>query len=98
MRLALQLTSGPMSEDARTVRKIIEAALGQGHEVDLFLMDDGVYHLRSLEDLARAGLRLTVCAHNAYERGVGKVDYALFGGQNDWAEIVHDSQRVLSFG
>lgn len=98
MRLGILLTSGIESEDARTVRKIGEAALRLGHEVDLFLMDDGVFNLDRLRPLTEHGARITVCAHNAHERGVQKVEGVLFGGQNDWAEIVNRSERVIVFG
>lgn len=86
------------SQDVRSVRRIAEAALRQGHQVSLFLMDDGVYHMQALRDLAEQGVQIAVCAHNAYQRGLGKVEGVLFGGQNDWAEIVHDADRVIVFG
>ncbi len=98
MKLGIELTSGFGSQDAHTVRKLCEAALRQGHEVYLFVMDDGVFHLNRLKDLAEQGVNIAVCAHNAHERGVAKIDGLLFGGQNDWAEIVHDADRVIVFG
>jgi sulfur relay (sulfurtransferase) complex TusBCD TusD component (DsrE family) len=100
MKLAILLTSGVESEDARTVRKLTEAALKLGHQVGIFFMDDGVFLLDSMKDLAGAGAgaELVVCAHNCYEWGVGKVEGVLFGGQNDWAEMVHDAERVVVFG
>ncbi len=98
MKLAILLTSGMETEDSRTVDKLATAALELGHEVDIFFMDDGVFHLRRLEPLVGRGARFTVCAHNAYERGVEKMEGALFGGQNDWAEIVSQADRVVAFG
>lgn len=77
---------------------LARAAREMGHEVAIFFMDDGVFHLGRLEPLMGQGVRFTVCAHNAYERGVEKMEGALFGGQNDWAEIVSQADRVVSFG
>ena len=97
-KLGIMLTSGVESEDARTVRKITESALRLGHEVSLFLMDDGIYNLSSLQDLTKQGVQLTVCGHNAYEREVEKITGVLFGSQHDWAMTVHNSDRVIVFG
>jgi len=98
MKLAILLTSGLESEDGRTAHKLAEAALGLGHQVDIFFMDDGVYQLPGFEDLLGKGMKGTVCAHNAYQRGLGKREEFLIGGQNDWAEIVSAADRVVVFG
>lgn len=98
MKLAILLTAGLETEDGHTVDRLARAALEMGHEVDIFFMDDGVFHLRRLHPLMGQGARFTVCAHNAYERGLDKVEGALFGGQNDWAEIVSQADRVVVFG
>jgi sulfur relay (sulfurtransferase) complex TusBCD TusD component (DsrE family) len=98
MKLGIILTSGFGSQNAHTARRLIEAALRQGHQVSLFLMDDGVYLLRSFDDLVQKGLELVLCAHNAYQRNLEKVDGVLFGSQNDWAQIVNQADRVVSLG
>lgn len=98
MKLAILLTAGLETEDGHTVDKLSQAAVDMGHEVDIFFMDDGVFHLRRLGPLMSKGVRFTVCAHNAYEREQDKVEGALFGGQNDWAEIVSQADRVVVFG
>ena len=98
MKLAIQLASGLESEDVRTVKKLAEAALAQGHQVSLFLMDDGIYAASSLQDLAPKGAAIALCATNALQRGLQPMEGVLFGGQNDWAAMVHDSDRVLHFG
>jgi len=98
VKIAIQLLSGHDWEDARTVRKIAEAALALGHEVNIFLMDDGVYHSAAFAELANQGARLALCAHNAYQRGLPRVEGVLFGGQNDWAVMVAEADRVISFG
>ena len=98
MKLAIQLLSGFGSQDLRTATRLAEAALAQGHLVDIFFMDDGVYQLPGFEDLLGKGMKGTVCAHNAYQRGLGKREGFLFGGQNDWAEVVNAADRVVAFG
>ena len=101
MKLAILLTSGVGSQDARTVRKLTEAAREQGHGVSIFFMDDGVFLLDSMKNLAQGGAALVACAHNCYEWGVGKVERpegVLFGGQQDWAEMVQEADRVITFG
>lgn len=98
MKLGIQLTSGIESEDVHTVRQLALAAVAGGHQVNLFLMDDGVYALDRLKDLARQGVPISLCTHSASERGVAKVEGILWGSQWDWAQIVHDSDRVLNFG
>lgn len=98
MKLAILLTTGLETEDGHTVTQLSRAALALGHQVDIFLMDDGVYQLPRLLPLGGEGVKLTVCTHNAYERGLSKVEGALFGGQPDWAEIVAAADRVVSFG
>jgi sulfur relay (sulfurtransferase) complex TusBCD TusD component (DsrE family) len=98
MKLAIQLLTGLDSEDARTARKLAEAALTAGHEVSVFLMDDGVYHSEAFADLGQRGTNLALCAHNAHQRNLPRVEGVLFGGQNDWAEMVADADKVISFG
>lgn len=99
MKLGIEINAGYGSEDVHTVRKLTEAAIAQGHQVSIFLMDDGVYHAPALKDLAlKSGVEITVCAHTCSQRGVQKVEGIVWGGQYDWARIVHDSDRVLVFG
>lgn len=98
MKLAILLTSGRGSENTRTVAKLTEAALRQGHEVGLFLMRDGVYNVEALAPLAEGGATLAVCAHNATQRNVPSQEECLWGSQYDWANMVQEVDRVLVFG
>lgn len=98
MKLAIQLTSRFGAEDVRTARQLAEAALRQGHRVTFFLMEDGALSLPFLKDLPQRGVEIALCAHNAHQRGVFDGPSVLFGGQRDWAEIVHEADRVVSFG
>jgi len=98
MKLAILLTTGLESQDRHTVKRLAGAARRLGHEVSLFLMDDGVYCVGELRDLLEVGVEMAVCAHNCLQRGVGKVEGVLFGGQNDWADMVNKADRVVVFG
>ncbi|MDP2935783.1 MAG: DsrE family protein [Dehalococcoidia bacterium] len=98
MKLAIILTAGFGSQNVHTARRLAEAALEEGHQVALFLMNDGVYQLSSFGDLQEKGLDLSLCAHNAYQRGLEKVDGVLFGSQYDWAQAVNEADRVVALG
>lgn len=114
MNLAILLTTGPQERDVQTVSGLAEAALGRGWEVNMFLMGEGVRSLSALArlaDPARNGdgaggpptaaggsLSITVCAHNAEQRGVEPVAGVRWGSQADWAAMVAAAERVLAFG
>lgn len=98
MRLAILLASGFQSQDRRTVLRLAEAALTRGHHVSLFLMGDGVYCAPAIAGLARSGATLVWCDHNARERGLSEVPGVRAGSQYDWACMVAESDRALSFG
>ncbi|MBI2369183.1 MAG: DsrE family protein [Deltaproteobacteria bacterium] len=109
MNLGMLLTTSPEHQNSRTVVALARAALARGHEVSLFLMDDGVYNLVPgprvkaagwFAELARAGARLVVCALSMEERGVSKesvIEGVIFGNQYLHAQIVHGSDRFLTF-
>ena len=109
MTIGFLLTTSPERADARTVIRIARAALESGHQVELFLMDDGVYNVVAAPGhpvsgefarLMEAGASLTVCATNTGPRGVTK-ETALpgvrFGSQYDHAQMVARADRVLTF-
>ncbi len=100
MKLGILLTTSPENENTGTVIAISKAAREQGHEVSVFLMYDGVYNINKEEfaDLVKNGVNIAVCALNAEQRNVGKVDGILFGSQYDHACIAGDVDRFLSFG
>lgn len=98
MKLGIMLNTGFGSQNATTARRLVEAALEEGHQVSLFLMDEGVYNLNGFKDLQEKGLALSLCAHNAYQRCLEKIDGVLFGSQYDWAQIVNESDRVICLG
>ncbi len=100
MKLGILLTSSPENENTNTVISISSAALEQGHEVSIFLMYDGVYnvHKKEFAQLADKGVSIALCAMNAEQRKVGKVEGILFGSQYDHACIAGEVDRFISFG
>jgi len=100
MKLGILLTSSPENENTNTVIEISRAASKQGHEVSIFLMYDGVYnvHKKEFTELVFRGVKIAVCALNAEQRSVQKVDGILFGSQYDHACIAGDVDRFISFG
>ncbi len=72
----------------------------QGHDVSIFLMYDGVYNVNKKEfaELVDKGVEIAICAFNAEQRKVAKVDGILFGSQYDHACIASDVDRFISFG
>ncbi len=100
MKLGILLTTSPESENTNTVIAMSRAARRQGHQVSIFLMYDGVYnvHKKEFAELSDIGVNLTVCALNAEQRSVGKVEGILFGSQYDHACIAADADRFISFG
>jgi len=100
MKLGILLTTSPENENTNTVIAISKAAREEGHEVSIFLMYDGVYNVNKKEfaELAGKGVDIAICAFNAEQRKISKVDGILFGSQYDHACIASDVDRFISFG
>lgn len=98
MRLAILLTSGFESQDKHTAYRVAEAALARGHQVELFLMEQGVYSAPYLAGLSSRGASVVWCSHNAQQRGLPEVPGVREGSQFDWAAMVAAGDRVVSFG
>ncbi|MGR3295099.1 MAG: DsrE family protein [Candidatus Bathyanammoxibius sp.] len=98
-KLGILLTTSPESGNTHTVVRLTEAALSAGVAVEIFLMCDGVYHLREprLTELSEKGAKVVVCAHNAIERKVEREDFVHWGSQHDLAMLINESDRFLSF-
>ena len=86
MKIGFLLYSSPESADGQTVGQLAERLLSAGHEVSLFLMDDGVYHAVAAEDspgapgasqlglsrLLEQGARVSLCDVTAGARNLGE--------------------------
>jgi len=110
VKLGMLLTAGVASESARTALRLARAARTQGHDVELFLMDDGVYGVKrgkrtpvadEMASLIEGGAVVALCALNAEQRGVTAdeaVPGVLFGSQYDLAMLIGSADRFMSFG
>ncbi|MBI3804996.1 MAG: DsrE family protein [Nitrospirae bacterium] len=111
LTIGFLLTTSPEHQNSHTVFRLIEALLTAGHQVSLFLMDDGIYNLvriespkspaAQLEKLIKEGLTVSLCTQSAEGRGIFEAD-AIPGigwlSQHALSRIVARSDRFLSFG
>ncbi len=97
-QIAFLMMGSPESGATRSLVRLTEAALGQGHRVRIFLMCDGVYQMMfpAVNDLVAQGAEVVVCAHNAEERGVARHEGILWGSQYDLATMVAESDAYLA--
>lgn len=99
MKLGILLTTPPHHQNTHSVIQLCRSALQKGHDAGIFMMGDGVYNLlhRPLLELSGEGVELSICAHNATQRGLDKVDGVLWGSQFDLAVLANESDRFLTF-
>lgn len=71
-KLGLLLSVGPTHHSVETVYHLSRAALKQGHEVYLYLIDEGVksIHDRRYDELAESGVKLFACAYGCQQHKV----------------------------
>jgi len=75
-KLGLLLALPPSHESATTVHGLAEAALSAGHEVYLYLIDEGVKNLADpgYQQIARSGVKLFACAYGCQQHHVSTTD------------------------
>ncbi len=56
------------------------------------------YKKKEFTDLIEKGVNIAVCALNAEQRNIARVDCILFGSQYDHACIASEVDRFMSFG
>lgn len=100
--LGILLTTGFEHQDAHTVVRLARAAHAQGRRVRVFLMADGAYHIarEAFQALARDGIEVAVCAHNAEERAIPEVTGVPnlhWGSQFDLSLMTSECDRVIAF-
>lgn len=71
-KIGFLLALPPSHQSSETVIGLAQAALTAGHEVYLYLIDEGVKNMKSpsYQDLARAGVRMFVCAYGCHQHNV----------------------------
>jgi len=98
-KLGLLLTTSPEHANTNTVIKLAEAALAKGVEVRIFIMCDGVLNIHNISflRLTDKGARICLCQQNLNERFQDETDDVTMGSQYDFAENVHEIDRLLAF-
>jgi sulfur relay (sulfurtransferase) complex TusBCD TusD component (DsrE family) len=71
-KLGLLLALPPSDPSATTVHGLAQAALETGHEVYLYLIDEGVKNIHSLpyQQLAKSGTKMFACAYGCQQHHV----------------------------
>lgn len=75
-KVGFLLALPPEDQSSETVTGLAYAALDAGHEVYLYLIDEGVKNMMSqpYQDLARAGVRMFVCAYGCQQHQVSTMN------------------------
>lgn len=76
---------------------IINAAKEKGHDVSVFMMDDGTLLAADLCSEVGDAAEFTYCDHSAEPRGVKDVEGATAGSQFQNAVMTHESDKVVVF-
>jgi len=110
MKVLFLLYKSPEHQDVWTVKRLAEGLIKAGHEVYIFLMEDGVYNAvvnsspgslsSGFDRLVSAGVEITLCTYTAEARGLVHSDFiegVRMGSQYDLSKMVRESDRVLSF-
>ncbi|MGE5711051.1 MAG: DsrE family protein [Nitrospira sp.] len=75
-KLGLLLSTAPSHSSVDTVVKLAGAALRQGIDVYLYLIDEGVKSMNDVRfsDLLTGGVKMSVCAYGCQQHGVSTTD------------------------
>jgi len=76
---------------------VIKAAKAAGHDVTVFMMDDGTLLASDLSSECSGEAELAYCDHSAEPRGVKDVPGATAGSQYQNAVMMHEADRVVVF-
>lgn len=76
---------------------IVKAAREKGHDVSIFMMDDGTLLASDLCGDIGDAAELTYCDHSAEARGVKDVEGATAGSQFQNAVMAHEADKVVVF-
>ena len=111
MKIGFLLLTSPEHEDSGTVYRLCEEFLKQGHSIEIFLMEDGVFNgiltqspirlIPSWDALTQKGLQISLCTQTTQQRGL--LPEQLLPGiklsnQHHLAKMVASSDRFLIFG
>ncbi len=110
MKIGFLLHKSPEHQDAHTVKRLAGEFTATGHEVSIFLMEDGVYNVvvndsprklsAGFDDLISKGVKIALCTYTAEIRGLSQPDLfdgVSFHSQYDLSRLVNECDRFLSF-
>ncbi len=98
MKLGILVNTNAYLDD---VIGITNAAVSKGHEVGIFVMDEGTRLLETKEFVSLCGIQgmnITYCNYNVERLGVSKEispDEIVCGSQYDNAVMVHNADKVI---
>ena len=98
-KLGFLLSTGPEHPNLGTVTRLSDIALRKGHDVYLYLIDEGTRCLDTpqIAQLPTHGAKLFVCAFGAQKMGVPIDSRATFCGLVVLSDIVSGCDRFLAF-
>ncbi|UCE18540.1 MAG: DsrE family protein [Gemmatimonadota bacterium] len=98
-KLGILLSTSPERPDLQTVVKLSQAAVSQGVEVYLYLLDDGILHLNhpGIDELLAGGVKLFCCAYAAQKRNIPRSDKAVFGGLFVLLNLLNTCDQFIAF-
>ena len=98
-KLGLMLSTPPEGANIHTVVELSKTALRDGHDVYLYLIDEGTRNLSDhrLQELKTQGLKLFVCAYGAQRQGIEPDDRAVFCGLVVLSDLVKGCDRFIPF-
>lgn len=110
MKIGILLHKSPEHQDAQTVKRLAESFADSGHEVDIFLMEDGVFNAvinhspkglsAGFDKLLSKGVKIALCTYTTEIRGLNRDNFLKgieFHSQYDLSKLVSECDRFLSF-
>ena len=98
-KLGILLSTPPQHPNKKTAVGLSKAALSGGHEVYLYLVDDGVRNLDEpeIQELSKGGVHLFVCAYGAQRRNIPASEKAAFCGLVVLSDLVKGCDQFVTF-
>ncbi len=97
-KLGLLLSTSPEHANINTAVKLSKAALSSGHDVYLYLIDEGTKNLPDdrLRELTAQGLKLFICAYGAQRHGIEPDNQAVFCGLVVLSDLIKGCDQFIS--
>lgn len=98
-KLGVMVSSGPEAASFECAYRLAATALGEGMQVYLYYMDEGVRGVsdKRVQALKAKGAQLFACAYSAQRREIPIDEAAVFSGLATVSDIMAGTDRFLSF-